>query len=123
MSYLSLALDVVKEAAYACLDPGLCGSGQQALVYARDFSTVIEAFAGDCTACGPDPAMSGGVPGRRHSRPQGGIDRGYVSGLQILLNTLVAEREFLDEYGTYSMPDREFEAQVEAMLRSVRAAS
>ncbi|WP_319643145.1 hypothetical protein [Methanovulcanius yangii] len=43
-----------------------------------------------------------------------------MSGLPILLNTLVAEREFLGEYGTFSMPDREFEAQVRAMLESIR---
>lgn len=122
MSSLSMALDEVKEAAYACLDPGICENGQQALEIARELATAIEAFAGDCSACGPDAARPGGDQDSRYNRPNGGIDRGFVSGLPILLNTLVAEREFLDEYGTYSMPDREFRAQAEAMLRSVRAA-
>ena len=120
MSCLALALDKVKEAAYACLDPDVCGSEQAARANARQFADIIEAFAGDSSACRPQAAPEGEGTRSHRGLPSEGAGNGYVSGLQILLNTLVAEREFLGEYGTFSMPDREFEAQVRAMLESIR---
>ena len=120
MSCLTLALGRVKEAAYACLDPDVCGSEQAARANARQFADIIEAFAGDSSAWGPKAAPKGAGTRFRPVLPPEGTGNGYVSGLQILLNTLVAEREFLGEYGTFSMPDGDFEAQVRAMLESIR---